>query len=106
MANDFDSEALLGFVADLTKRVEALKKEISAIGDQSGTGMRKASDEMEKLNQTIDKTAKPLKAMKDQTSGVVSALRGSVGLGVAFCSATQAMENFARTELQLRNFAI
>jgi hypothetical protein len=105
-ANDFDSEALLSFVSELTRRVEDLKKEIVSLGDQSGTGMRKTSEQMEKLGQQIDKSAKPLKAMKDQSSNLVSTLRGSVGLGVAFYSASQAMENFVRGELQLRNFAI
>jgi hypothetical protein len=104
-ANDFDSEALLSFVSELSRRVEELKKEIISLGDQSGTGLRKSSEQMEKLGQQIDKTAKPLKAMKDQSSNLVSALRGSVGLGVAFYSASQAMENFVRGELQLRNFA-
>jgi hypothetical protein len=105
-ANDFDSEALLSFVSELSRRVEDLKKEIVSLGDQSGTGLRRSAEQMEKLGQAVDKNAKPLKAMKDQTSNLVGALRGSVGLGVAFYGATQAMENFVRSELQLRNFAV
>jgi hypothetical protein len=103
--NNFDSDALLAFVSELSKRVDDLRKELTDLGDQSGTGLKKVSNEMEKVKDTVDQTDKPLKAMKDQSGGLVSILRGSVGLGVAFYSAGKAMENFSQGEIQLRNFA-
>jgi hypothetical protein len=102
---DFDKDALLTFVNELTTRVDELKKELVSLGDQSGTGLKKVSTELDKIKQSVDVDTKSIIAIKDQSSGWVNVLRGSVGLGVAFYSAGKAMEGFAQGQLQLRNFA-
>ena len=82
-----------------------MKKEMVSVGDQSGIGLHKASDETDRFGKTVDLHTKHIEGMKNETAGLVGLLRGPLGIASAFYGASQAMGNFVRGELQLRNFA-
>ena len=103
--NDFDSQAMLNFVSELSKRVEDLKSELASISNQAGTGMRKVTDETQKLGDVLEDHAKSMEGLKEQTGGLLNLIRGPVGLAAGFVAASKAMESFVVGELQLRNFA-
>jgi hypothetical protein len=105
MPTDFDSDAMLSFLSELTKKFADLKKEMVSVGDQSGTGLHKASDETDRFGKTVELHTKKIAGMKDETAGLVGLLRGPVGLAGLLAGAGQVMANFTRGELQLRNFA-
>jgi hypothetical protein len=105
MPTDFDSDAMLSFLSELTKKFADLKKEMVSVGDQSGIGLHKASDETDRFGKTVDLHTKHIEGMKNETAGLVGLLRGPLGIASAFYGASQAMGNFVRGELQLRNFA-
>ncbi len=104
-ANDFDQESILTFVSELDKRVGDLKKEVASLADVSGKSMQQAGAATEKFGDAIEKNIKPLKGMRDQASGLTRMLTGAVGIGTAFYGAAKAMEHFAVSGLQARNFA-
>jgi hypothetical protein len=105
MPTDFDSDAMLSFLSELTKKFADLKKEMVSVGDQSGIGLHKASDETDRFGKTVELHTKHIEGMKTETAGLVGLLRGPLGIATAFYGASQAMGNFVRGELQLRNFA-
>ena len=105
MATDFDSDAMLAFVSELTKRFADLRKEMVGTGEQAGAGLHKTTDETDRFGKTVERHTKHIEGMKTETAGLVGLLRGPLGIAGAFYGATQAMANFARGELQLRNFA-
>ena len=59
MPNDFDSDAMLAFVSELKKQFQDLGKVLQDIGNQSGTGMKKAGDEVEPLARQSKNTLAP-----------------------------------------------
>ena len=50
--NDFDRESFLTFISEMDKRVEDLKKEISALANESGAGMDRASVSVKKFGES------------------------------------------------------
>ena len=50
--NDFDSDAMLAFFAQLGKEIDSLKTKISGLNDAGGGAFNKASEGADKLGQT------------------------------------------------------
>ena len=60
MATEFDSDAMLAFLTEVTKKVADLKKEMIGVGDQAGTGIHKTTDETERFGKTVERHTKHL----------------------------------------------
>jgi hypothetical protein len=96
---------MLSFLSELTKKFADLKKEMVSVGDQSGIGLHKASDETDRFGKTVELHTKHIEGMKNETAGLVGLLRGPVGIVGLLAGAGQAMASFSQSQLQLRNFA-
>jgi hypothetical protein len=105
MPTNFDSDAMLSFVSELTKRFADLKKEMANTAEQSGAGLHKTTDETERFGKTVEKHTKNIAGMRAETSSLVDLLRGPVGIASLFTGAALAVNKFVQGELQLRNFS-
>ena len=106
MANDFDSDAMLAFMGELNRSVQNLSKSLADIGNQSGTGMKKAGDEFEKFGQSVKKHADTsVKAMNVGLKEMASTLVGPVGIAVGLYKVGEALDTFAVGQMRLQNFA-
>ncbi len=106
MANDFDSDAMLAFVGQLTKQFQDLQKVLVDIGNQSGTGMKKAGDEVERFGSSVKKHAgTSIKEMNLGLKDMATSLLGPVGIAVGIYKVGQALETFAVGQIRLQNFA-
>ena len=106
MANDFDSDAMLAFVAELKKQFQDLGKVLQDIGNQSGTGMKKAGDEVERFGQSVKKHAgTSIKEMNLGLKEMAGTLLGPVGIAYGITQVGKALETFAVGQMRLQNFA-
>jgi hypothetical protein len=105
MADDFDSDAMLAFFGQLGKEIDQFKVKIVSL-NEAGTAMKKITDETEKFGQTIHRhTRSTMRGMEGSVSGLIGLIGGAGGLALSIAGAARALDQFAISQLQLRNFA-
>jgi len=106
MPDDFDSEGMLAFFGRLGKEIDDFKVKIVGL-NEAGNAMKKMTDETEKFGQTIERhTRGALRGMESSVSSLIGLVGGAGGLALSVAGAAQALDKFAVSGLQLRNFAV
>ena len=104
--NDFDSQAMLAFFAQLGKEVDDLKTKISGLNESGGKGMGKVADETERFGKAIEKHRREsVSPMVTTIKELTTSLVGPVGLAYGVYKVAESLDKFAVGELRMRNFA-
>ena len=104
--NDFDSEAMLAFFAQLCKEIDSLKQKISGLNESGGNTFTKAADGAEKFGQTIKKHQREsIAPMTSSIKDLSLSLAGPVGLAYSIYKVGQSLETFAVGQIRMANFA-
>ena len=104
--NTADIASTLAFFGQLGKGVDDLKTKITSLNEASNA-MKKMTDETEKFGQTIQRhTRTTFRGMEEGALNLTRVVGGAGGLALSFIGAAKALDSFAVSALQTRNFAV